>query len=119
MKRARNNEGSVVLDKRIKAWTFSLVGERQAGGSRKSAPRASTPPRRPHEKAAKPLRDAFQNQDKLNNPTPTVSTLVEQYRAEKMPKRFSTRYGYECWREIHASCQGGEILQSQSCKLDQ
>lgn len=28
---------------------------------------------------------------------PTVRQIVEQYRVEKMPKRFSTSRGYECW----------------------
>jgi len=30
-----------------------------------------------------------------------VRTLVEQYRAEKMPQRFSTRRSYECWISGH------------------
>jgi integrase len=36
-----------------------------------------------------------------NTTIPTVSTLVEQYRAEKMPQRFSTRRSYECWISGH------------------
>ena len=28
---------------------------------------------------------------------PTVAALVERYRAERMPKRFSTRRSYESW----------------------
>jgi integrase len=31
----------------------------------------------------------------------TVNTLVEQYRAEKMPSRFSTRTAYESWLSNH------------------
>jgi hypothetical protein len=47
--------------------------------------------------AAKPLRDAVENQVKVNSNAPTVSTLIEQYRAEKMPQRYSTRRGYESY----------------------
>jgi integrase len=32
---------------------------------------------------------------------PTVAVLVEQYRAEKMPARFSTRSGYNAWLKNH------------------
>jgi integrase len=35
------------------------------------------------------------------NTVPTVKMLVEQYRLEKMPQRFSTRYGYEAWIKNH------------------
>ena len=32
---------------------------------------------------------------------PTVAALVEQYRAERMPTRYSTRRGYESWLKCH------------------
>src|ERR1017187_1803465 len=48
-------------------------------------------------RAAKPLRDAIENQISINNITPTLTKLVEQYRAEKMPKRVMTRQGYNTW----------------------
>jgi len=47
------------------------------------------------------LRDAVETQTQVNPSTPTVSTLVEQYRAEKMPQRFSTRHGYNAWLNNH------------------
>src|SRR5579864_4027163 len=46
-------------------------------------------------RAAKPLRDAVENQVRTISAAPTVSMLVEQYRLEKMPTRRDTRGGYE------------------------
>ena len=38
---------------------------------------------------------------KISTNVPTVAALVEQYRREKMPQRFSTRRSYECWISGH------------------
>jgi len=40
---------------------------------------------------------------------PTVKALVEQYRAEKMPSRYSTRRGYEVWLRNHILPRWGEL----------
>ena len=49
-------------------------------------------------KAAKLLRDALDVESEISSAgSPTVSTLVEQYRAEKMPRRKDTRRAYEVW----------------------
>jgi integrase len=87
--RQRNRSGSVVLDKRIKTWNFFFW---EKGGTMNQFPTKASAWR-----AAKPLRDAIENQISLNNTTPTVTRLVEQYRAEKMPKRLMTRQGYNTW----------------------
>src|SRR5439155_1174463 len=42
-----------------------------------------------------------EKQTTITNNVPTVSTLVQQYRAEKMPARASTRRGYEAWLDNH------------------
>ena len=47
------------------------------------------------------MRDARENQINVKNSTVNVNTLVEQYRREKMPKRFSTGRGYESWLKNH------------------
>ena len=39
---------------------------------------------------------------------PTVSTLVGQYKAEKMPERFSTRRGYNAWLKNHIVPKWGD-----------
>ena len=48
-------------------------------------------------RAAKTLRDAVENQVKFSSTASTVSTWVEQYRVEKMPRRAMTRQGYNTW----------------------
>ena len=94
--RQRNRSGSVVLDKRIKTWNFFFweMGKRR---SRKIGTMNQFPTKASAWRAAKPLRDAIENQISINNTTPTVTKLVEQYRAEKMPKRVMTRQGYNTW----------------------
>jgi|GEM_PF-5743899 hypothetical protein len=58
--------------------------------------------------AAKPLRDAVENQTQVStSAVPTVNTLVEQYREEKMPQRFSTRHGYNAWLNNHVILKWG------------
>jgi len=37
-----------------------------------------------------------------------VGELIEHYRTEKMPKRFSTRHGYEAWIKNHIRPRWGE-----------
>jgi hypothetical protein len=51
--------------------------------------------------AAKPLRDALETPTKISSSVPTVGTLVEQYRGEKMPTRKDTRGGYESWLRVY------------------
>lgn len=41
----------------------------------------------------------------------TVMQLIERFRAERMPERFSTRYGYEAWIKNHILPRwGGRLL---------
>jgi integrase len=39
---------------------------------------------------------------------PKVEDLIDRYRLEKMPERFSTRYGYESWIKNHILPRWGE-----------
>src|SRR5580692_9887961 len=96
--RARERSGSVVLDKRIKTWNF-MWWENGKRRSKKIGPMRDYPTKASAWRAAKTLRDAVekQTQIKVSNPAPTVSTLVDQYRVEKMPQRMSTRRGYDGW----------------------
>jgi integrase len=98
LKRERKQFGSVVLDKRRNVWMFlwredgarrsKAIGTLQEFRS-KSAARA----------AAKPLRDALEAGQKLtqNSNSVLVKNLVEKYRQERMPKRYSTRRSYDVW----------------------
>ena len=48
----------------------------------------------------------------VNENGPTVSSLVEQYRREKMPKHKDTRRSYEAWLRNHILPKWGECTLS-------
>jgi integrase len=99
--RQRNRSGSVVLDRRTKTWNF-FWWENGKRRSKKIGTVSQHPTKASAWRAAKPLRDAVENQKQANpKAAPTVCTLVEQYRAEKMPKRYSTRRSYDAWLRNH------------------
>lgn len=100
MKRARVKTGSIVLDKRIKTWNF-FFWENGKRRSKKIGTVSQFPTKSAAWRAAKTLRDAVEIQVTINNAAPTVTTLVEQYREEKMPQRLSTRRGYNAWFNNH------------------
>jgi integrase len=112
--RARNRDGSVVLDKRIKTWNF-FFWENGKRHSKRIGTVSQFPTKASAWRAAKPLRDAVENQTQVNPSTsaaPTVSTLVEQYRVEKMPKRYSTRRSYDAWLRNHIVPKFGQCALS-------
>jgi integrase len=96
--RARHKTGSLIFDKARGTWRFLqwVEGKRESKtiGTKKEYPTKATA-----WKAVKPLTQVS------TVPTvgraPTVSMIVEQYRAEKMPRRASTRRGYNTWLENH------------------
>jgi integrase len=99
MKRAvRFKTGSVVFDKRRKTWNYLWWED----GKRHSK-LIGTLREYPTKGAASRAAQAFQHSPTEPEPStvgvPTVSTLVEQYRVEKMPERYSTRRSYESWIE--------------------
>ncbi len=105
--RQRNRSGSVVLDKRIKTWNF-FFWENGKRRSKKIGTMSQYPTKASAWKAAKPLRDAVEHKVSISSAAPTVTTLVEQYRAEKMPQRYSTRHGYNAWLNNHVIPKWGE-----------
>ena len=109
--RQRNRSGSVVLDKRIKTWNF-FFWENGKRRSKKIGALSQFPTKASAWRAAKPLRDAVENRVSVTNAIPTVNTLVEQYRAEKMPKRSDTRRSYEVWIRNHILPKWGECALS-------
>jgi integrase len=109
--------GTVVQDNRSKAWMF-LWWE---NGKRKSKSLGQHPNRTSAWRSAKPLRDELESQPKSKpkeevpkqkeepeSSVITVSTLVEKYREEKMPRRASTRSGYNSWFDNHIIPVWGE-----------
>ena len=108
MKRAaRVNQGSVVLNKRFGTWNFlwcenghrrsKLIGAAQQFPTKASAWRA-----------AEPLRDQLDKTIQSNEPALTVRSLVEWYRAERMPRRKMTRQGYSTWLNGHIVPKWGD-----------
>jgi integrase len=99
-----HGEGSVTLDRRSKIWNFFFwdSGRRR---SKTVGPLAKYPTKSAAWKAAKLLRDAVGVKltiTETSSPTaPLMSTLIEQYRDEKMPKRIDTRRTYEAWLGNH------------------
>src|SRR6266849_8755411 len=107
--RARNRDGSVVLDKRIKTWNF-FFWENGKRRSKKIGTVSQYPSKASAWRAAKALRHSLENQTKVSSNAPTVLTLVEQYRAEKMPTRLDTNRGYESWIRVHILLKWGQHL---------
>ena len=93
-------QGSVVLDKRIKTWNFFWWdnGKRR---SKKIGTVSQYPTKTSAWRAAKEFRHALEDQVAPRTTAPTVSDLVENYRAEKMPTRHDTRGGYESWLRVY------------------
>jgi hypothetical protein len=109
--RQRNRSGSVVLDKRIKTWNF-FFWENGRRRSKKIGTMSQYPTKASAWRAAKPLRDAVENQVSISTAAPTVNKLVEQYRTEKMPKRSDTRRSYNVWLRNHIIPKWGECVLS-------
>lgn len=107
MTRARKQTGSVVLDKRIKTWNF-FWWENGRRHSRKIGAASQYPTKASAWKAAETLRQSLENKTLVVSAT-TVRTLVEQYRVEKMPQRYSTRRGYDVWLRGHILPRWGDV----------
>jgi integrase len=107
MKRARNRTGSVVLDRRIRTWNFFWWdhGRRR---SQKIGSMREYPTKASAWRAAKALRHSLENEVKLNKSTPTIRSLVDHYRQERMPKRVDTRRAYDVWLRNHVLPRWGE-----------
>jgi integrase len=99
---SKSTTGSVVKDRRSKVWQFFWWADGRRHS--KTLGRFST------KKAAWDAAQEFRvhpPQPKTSG-VPTVATLVEQYRAERMPQRFSTQRGYNAWLENHIVPKWGE-----------
>jgi integrase len=92
----RHTRGSVRFDRRRRTWNYLWYesGRRRSKliGSKQQYPTKA---------AAWKAVQAIPKQPCKAQNTQTVATLVEQYREEKMPKRASTRRGYEVYLRKH------------------
>ena len=110
MKRAaRFKPGSVVFDKRRKAWNF-LRWENGERRSQKIGTISQFPTKASAWRAAKSLPDALETQV---GTAPIINTLIEQYRIEKMPTRYSTRRTYDAWLRNHVIPKFGQCALSE------
>ena len=108
--RERHKTGSLVFDKGRGTWRFlqwvdgkrksQTIGNKQEFPTKAAAWKAVKPPL-PEDQTAV-------------STAPTVKTLVEQYWAEKMPARFSTRHGCNAWLKNHIVPKWASV-RSQPC----
>ncbi len=75
----RARQGSIVLDKRIRVWNF-FWWENGKRRSKKVGNMSQYPTKASAWRAAKPLRDAIENQVGISNATPTVTNSVPRQR---------------------------------------
>ena len=101
--RERHKTGSLVFDRARGTWRFLqwIDGKRK---SQTIGTKQEFPTKAAARKAVKPLTQVS------TSTAPAVSTLVEQYRAEKMPTRYSTRRSYEVWLNNHIVPKWGECV---------
>jgi integrase len=100
MKRAaRHKTGSVVFDKRRKTWNYLWWENRK-----RRSKHIGTLKEFPNKSAAwnaTQVGGPIVRVPQESNEFPTLETLVNHYRQEKMPERFSTSRGYESWIRNH------------------
>ena len=101
---SRSRNGSVAQDMRSKVWNFFWW----ENGKRKCKSLGRFPTKAAAWHASKPLRDALEAEPETSISAPTVRSLVEQYRVEKMPKRHDTRKGYESWLRVFIMPKWGD-----------
>ena len=109
MKRARYQTGSVVFDKRRGTWAFLWRDD----GKRRSkliGTKTEYPTKAAARRAAEHMKPDLAAQLQQNPPMKTVKMLVEQYRAEKMPRRAMTRQGYNTWLNQYIIPKWGECM---------
>jgi hypothetical protein len=102
--RSRIKTGSVVRVKRDKVWRFYFW----ENGKRKSRLLGRFPTKAAAWEASKPLRDRLEAKPQATPSVPTVSTLVEEYKAEKMPDRKDTHRTYKSWIHVHVLPKWGQ-----------
>jgi integrase len=105
--RSRVRTGSVVQDKRDKVWRFYWWenGKRRAKKLGQFA--SKTAAIQAAEKVRGEVRKAQSAQSSTS--VPRVATLIEGYRAEKMPKRYSTRRSYDVWLRLYVQPRWGDL----------
>jgi integrase len=104
MQRSRVRTGSVVQDKRDKVWRFFWweTGKRRSQKLGKFASKTAAI------QAAEKLREDLRNARPTDSVVPSVADLIEGYRAEKMPKRYSSQRSYDVWFRLYVEPRWGK-----------
>lgn len=103
--RARKPKGSVVFNRLRATWNF-LWCEGNQRRSHKLGTLAELPTKADALRKSEAVRRDLRLQQERS--VITVKQLVEQYRAEKMPQRYSTRRAYESWLSNHIVPKWGQ-----------
>jgi len=103
LKRARYSSGSVLFDKGRGTWRLL----QWVNGKRRSQT-IGTKQQYPTKAAAQKAAQSLKPVTEPVRTGPTVSALIESYRAEKMPKRIDTRRAYEVWLSNHIVPKWGQ-----------
>ena len=95
MRAQRHTIGCVRFDKRRGTWNYLFYdhGKRR---SQRIGTKKEYPTKAAAWKAVRPVES-----ESKTGPGPTISALVEHYRAEKMPQLYSTRRTYDAWLSNH------------------
>jgi integrase len=97
--------GSVRFDKRRGTWNY-LFYDHGTRRSKRIGTKKDYPTKAAAWKAAAMISPPLEPTS--SNTAPTVRSLVEQYRAEKMPQRYSTRRSYDVWLRLYVLPRWGE-----------
>lgn len=103
MRRVRHTTGSVLFDKGRGTWRFL----QWVDGKRRSQT-LGTKQELANKAAAWKVASALMPKKPKHATGFMVSSLVDIYRAERMPQRFSTRYSYDQWLTNHILPRWGE-----------
>jgi integrase len=124
MSQARYQNGSVVLDKKTSTWLFRWREKVKDRVIRRSVT-IGTKEQFPSKGAARKSPAAEQMRLKINHAQEPpkellFGTVIERYKREEMPRRFSTRHSYEAyidnhifpkWRNVETSKLTPEMIQ--------
>ena len=94
---SKSTTGSVVKDRRSQTWQFFWWTD----GRRHSKTLGRFPTKTAAWNAAQQFRVQQPQPKPQPSSVPTVAALVEQYKAEKMPKRKDTSRTYQSWIRVH------------------
>jgi len=109
LKRARKQKLCVVFNKARSTWNW-LTSEGGHRRSRKLGTLAELPTKADALRRAEELRRESQLQ--IERSVPKLSSLIEQYRLEKMPRRHDTRRAYDVWIRNYILPKWGESVLS-------